>query len=41
MSKVIKLEYIVTKDQIVDIFSKPLPKSQFENLRAQLGVCPL
>ena len=28
MSKVIKLEYIGTKDQIADIFTKPLPKSQ-------------
>ena len=41
MSKVIKMEYIGTKDQIANIFTKPLPKSQFENLRAQLGVFPL
>ncbi len=41
MSKVIKLEYIGTKNQIADIFTKPLPKSQFENLRDQLGVFPL
>ena len=32
LSKVIKLEYVGTKDQIVDIFTKPLPKSQFETL---------
>ena len=41
LSKVIKLEYVGTKDQLADIFTKPLPKSQFEMLRAQLGVCPL
>ena len=39
INKVIKLEYIGTKDQIVNIFTKPLPKMQFENLRDQLGVC--
>ena len=39
LNKVIKLEYIGTKDQIEDIFTKPLPKIQFENLRDQLGVC--
>ena len=41
LSKVIKLEYVGTKDQIADIFTKPLPKSQFEMLRAHLGVYPL
>jgi len=41
MNKVIKLEYIGTKDKIADIFTKPLPKMQFESLRDQLGVCPL
>ena len=39
MNKVIKLEYIGTRDQIADIFDKPLPKMQIENLRDQLGVC--
>ena len=38
LNKVIKLEYIGTKDQIADIFTKPLPKIQFDNLRDQLGV---
>jgi hypothetical protein len=41
MSKVIKLEYVGTKDQIVDVFTKPLPKMQFDSLRDQLGVYPL
>ena len=37
----IKMEYDGTKNQIVDIFTKPLPKMQFESLRDQLGVFPL
>jgi hypothetical protein len=41
MSKVIKVEYVGTKDQIVDVFTKPLPKMQFEILRDQFGVYPL
>jgi hypothetical protein len=41
MSKVIKLEYVGTKDQIADVFTKPLPKMQFDSLRDQLGVYPL
>ena len=36
--KVVKLEYVDTKEQIVDIFSKPLPKEAFENIRRKLGV---
>ena len=38
MNKILKLEYIGTKDQIADIFTKPLPKMQFENIQYQLGV---
>ena len=41
MSKVIKVEYVGTKDHIVDVFTKPLSKMQFESLRDQLGVYPL
>ena len=41
MSKVIKMEYIGTKEQIVDIFTKPLPRIQFDRLRDQLGVFPM
>ena len=37
----IKMEYDGTKNQIVDIFTNPLPKMHFESLRDQLGVFPL
>ena len=37
----IRLEYASTKDQIADIFTKPLPKDTFESLRCMLGVIPL
>jgi len=34
----VKMEYVSTKDQIVDIFTKPLPMDTFEYLREKLGV---
>ena len=37
-NKNIKLEYIPTKEQVVDIFTKPLNKEAFEQLRQKLGV---
>ena len=39
--KEVKMEYIHTKEQIVDIFTKPLPKDAYEFLRGKLGVKPL
>ena len=36
--KNIKLEYIGTKEQVADIFTKPLPRETFEYLREKLGV---
>ena len=39
--KVVKLEYVDTKEQVVDIFTKPLPKEAFEHLRQKFGVIPL
>ena len=39
--KEIRLEYINTKEQIVDIFTKALPKDTFDYLRGMLGVMPL
>ena len=39
--KEIRLEYIHSKEKIVDIFTKPLPKDAFLYLRGKLGVIPL
>ena len=39
--KEVILEYVNTKEQIVDIFTKPLPKDAFLYLRGKLGVIPL
>ena len=39
--KQVKMEYIHTKEQIVDIFTKPLCKDAYEYLRGKLGVKPL
>ena len=39
--KTVKLEYVDTKEQIVDIFTKTLPKEAFEHLRQKLGVISL
>ena len=39
--KEIRLEYIHSKEQIADIFTKPLPKDAFLYLRGKLGVIPL
>ena len=39
--KDLRLEYIDTKEQIADIFTKPLPKEAFERLRKKLGVIDL
>ena len=36
--KNIKLEYTGTKDQVANIFTKPLPRETFEHLREKLGV---
>ena len=36
--KNIKLEYIPKKEQVVDIFTKPLNRETFEHLRQKLGV---
>ena len=41
VEKEIRLEYVNTKEKIVDIFTKVLPKDTFEYLRGMLGVMPL
>ena len=40
--KIVCLEYILTKRQNADIFTKPLDRSKFETLRQVIGVilCP-
>ena len=39
--KQVKMEYINSKEQIADIFTKLLPKDAFKYLRVNLGVKPL
>ena len=39
--KEVKLEYVHTKEQIANIFTKALPKDAHEYLRGRLGVIPL
>ena len=39
--KKVKMEYIHTKEQILEIFTKPFPKDTYEYLRGKLGVKPL
>ena len=36
--KNIRVEYVGTKEQVADIFTKPLPQEAFEYLRQSLGV---
>lgn len=37
----INFEYINSKEQIADIFTKPLPREAFEHLRQKMGVISL
>ena len=39
--KEVKMDYVNTKKQLVDIFTKALPKEPHEYLRTKLGVLPL
>ena len=34
----VKLEYVPSKEQVADIFTKPLPREAFEYIRQKLGV---
>ena len=40
-NKEVRMEYVNTKEKIVDIFTKYLPKDAHEYLRGKLGVIPL
>jgi len=35
----VSLYYCKTKNQLADLFTKPLPTSKFEFLRQKIGVC--
>ena len=37
----IKIEYVDTKDQLADIFTKPLDEKQYSYLKNILGICSL
>jgi hypothetical protein len=37
-NKEFEVEYVPTKDQTADIFTKALPKETFERLRSQCGI---
>ena len=39
--KELKMEYVNTKDKIVDIFTKAIPQDTHEYQRGKLGVIPL
>ena len=39
--KIVRMEYVNTKEQLADIFTKALPREPHEYLRSQLGVLPL
>ena len=39
--KEVKMEYVNTKEKIIVIFTKELPKDSHEYLRGKLGVIPL
>jgi hypothetical protein len=39
--KMVILEYVSSKDYIAYIFSKPMPKEEFEHLRKKMGVISL
>jgi hypothetical protein len=39
--KKVILEYVGSKEKIIDIFTKPLPKEAFEHIRKNMGVISL
>jgi len=39
-TQIVKLEYVPKKEQVANIFTKPLPTEKFDYLRKILGVVP-
>lgn len=39
--KIVSLDYVKTKDQLVDILTKPLDSKQFKYLRSVIGLCTI
>ena len=39
--KEVRMEYVNTKEQIIDIYTKSLPKDTHGHLRGKLGMIPL
>lgn len=39
--KKVRMEYVSSKEQLADIFTKPLPKTTFEYFKGRLGVVTL
>ena len=37
----IKIEHVISENQIADIFTKPLNENTFINLRRKLGICDI
>ena len=37
----VELKYVETREQVADIFTKPLHRDDFQRLRERLGVCSL
>ena len=35
----IELNYVESKSNLADIFTKPLPELEFSSLRRQIGIC--
>ena len=37
----VRLQFVTTKDQVADVFTKPLSRTKFEHFTDKLGVVPL
>jgi hypothetical protein len=37
----VRLQFVITEDQVADVFTKPLSRTKFEYLWDKLGVVPL